>query len=109
MRKYELLKNGGGYNMRVDGKNLLFIVYHNGVLYINTTPEQNKNLLQIKNKNGLDELFIVIRQIKKLFLADQIIIVNTQYAFASLLSEAEWGQNGYHYNDCGLLSSAFDD
>ena len=104
-----MLKNGGGYNMRVDGKNLLFIVYHNGVLYINTTPEQNKNLLQIKNQNGLDELFIAIHQIKKLFIADQIIIVNTQYAFASLLSNAEWAKYGYQYNGCGLLISASDD
>ena len=105
MNKYKLQQNGAGYDLYIGGRNVLFVIIHRGIMYINITSDQKNNFLYLRDQGKLPELFTVLRQIQSHFSANQIIIVSTFHAMASLLTEEEWGRYGFAYDEAGLLKS----
>ena len=105
MITYDLRKNGNGYDLYYEGMNTVFIVIHNGIMYLNTTPEQKRTFLHLHSENKLSDFFTVLRQLQTQFNVDQIIIVSTLQGMASLLTEEEWRRYGFWYDECGLLKS----
>ena len=105
MKNYKLEQNEMGFDLYIEGFNILFIVIHDGILYINTTPEQKENFLHFHAENKLPDFFTILRHLQNQFSADCIIVVNTVNTMASLLTEEEWRRYGFKYDEVGLLKA----